>query len=258
MKIATWNVNSLKVRLAQVLDWLRATRVDVLCLQETKMQDQNFPVEAFTELGYQCVFAGQKTYNGVALVSRLPATDLATDFPGFDDPQRRILSADIDGWRILNLYIPNGQETGSEKYAYKLGWLEQLNEYARALLAAQSRVVLCGDFNIAPEDRDVHDPELWRDRVLCSAPERAAFRSLLALGLHDTFRRFEQPPDTFTWWDYRAAAFRRNLGLRIDHVLCSDALCETLSACDVDIAPRRLERPSDHAPVVAQFSPAGT
>ncbi|HSH41154.1 MAG TPA: exodeoxyribonuclease III [Arenicellales bacterium] len=254
MKIATWNVNSLKVRLPQVLDWLRANEPDVLCIQETKLQDQNFPVADFEALGYRCAFSGQKTYNGVAVVARSPIEDVVTDLPGLEDPQRRVLSATIDGFRVVNLYVPNGQEVGSEKYQYKLNWLEHLVRWAGSLRAESPRVVICGDFNIAPEDRDVHDPELWRGKVLCSEPERDAFRALLDAGYKDAFRKFEQPDAAYSWWDYRAAAFRRNMGLRIDHILCSDALYDAVAACSIDVEPRRLERPSDHAPVVAEFA----
>lgn len=257
MKIATWNVNSLKVRLPHVLDWLKANEPDILCIQETKLQDENFPVGELEALGYTCAYSGQKTYNGVAVVSGSPLADVATDLPGLEDHQRRVLSATIDGVRVLNLYVPNGQEVGSEKYRYKLGWLERLVDYAKALLSENRRVVICGDFNIAPQDRDVHDPELWRGRVLCSEPEREAFESLIAVGFKDAFRKFEQPNDAYSWWDYRAAAFRRNMGLRIDHILCSDALYDGVSACTIDKAPRGLERPSDHAPVVAEISLPG-
>lgn len=254
MKIATWNVNSLRVRLAHVLGWLKANEPDVLCLQETKLRDEEFPAGEFEALGYTAAYAGQKTYNGVAVVSRTPIGDVETDLPGLDDPQRRVLSTSIAGFRVVNLYVPNGQEVGSEKYEYKLNWLKHLVSYAQALLSRQSSVVVCGDFNIAPEDRDVHDPEAWRGRVLCSEPEREAFRTLTSVGFRDTFRKFEQPDDAYSWWDYRAAAFRRNMGLRIDHILCSDALYDGVSSCTIDKEPRRLDRPSDHAPVVAEFA----
>lgn len=258
MKIGTWNVNSLKVRLPQVLEWLKTARPDVLCIQETKLRDEHFPVDEFEALGYVCAFAGQKTYNGVATVSRSAIGQVETDLPGLEDPQRRVLSAMIDGLRILNLYVPNGQEVGSEKYEYKLKWLEHLVAYAKALLSAHDRVVICGDFNIAPEDRDVHDPEAWRGRVLCSEPEREALRALTSVGFRDAFRKFEQPDGAYSWWDYRAAAFRRNMGLRIDHILCSEPLYEGVSSCMIDVEPRRLERPSDHAPVVAEITVPNT
>lgn len=253
MKIATWNVNSLRVRLPQVLDWLERESPDVLALQETKTEDAKFPLEELTAAGYQTVFSGQKTYNGVAVLSRAPAVDTVTDLPGLDDPQRRILAVTIDGWRIVDLYVPNGSEVGSDKYAYKLDWLERVRDWLRGERERFPRLVVLGDFNIAPEDRDVHDPEAWREKVLCSTPEREAFQGWLALGLVDVFRRFEQPERSFTWWDYRMNGFRRNLGLRIDHILASPTLAESCRSCRVDTVPRKLERPSDHAPVMAEF-----
>lgn len=254
LKIATWNVNSLNVRLPHVLDWLRTQQPDILALQETKLTDADFPTLDMAEVGYQAVFSGQKTYNGVAILSRLPADDLVTDLPELDDPQRRVLAATIGDVRVLNLYIPNGQAVGSDKYAYKLGWLNKLNTWLTTELSRHSKLVMLGDFNIAPEDRDVHDPIAWAGQVLCSEPERAAFRQFLEQGLKDTFRLFPQEERRFSWWDYRAAAFRRNLGLRIDHILASPALANTCNRCYIDTAPRRLERPSDHAPVVAEFN----
>ncbi len=254
MKIATWNVNSLNVRLPQVLDWLRDRQPDILAVQETKLPDPDFPILDIANVGYQAVFAGQKTYNGVAILSRLPASEIVTDLPGLDDPQRRVLGATVGKVRVLNLYVPNGQTVGSDKYAYKLAWLDKLAAWLETELSRHTRLVALGDFNIAPEDRDVHDPAAWAGHVLCSEPERAAFRRLLDLGLQDTFRLFEQAEPSFSWWDYRAAAFRRNLGLRIDHILASPALATTCTACQVDQAPRRLERPSDHAPVIAEFN----
>lgn len=256
MKIASWNVNSLKVRLPQLLDWLAANQPDIVGLQETKLTDDNFPVDAIEAAGYHVVYAGQKTYNGVALISRTPAADVVTDLPGLDDPQRRVMAASYGALRVLNVYIPNGQDVGTEKYAYKLDWLEKLIAYVQAQTAEHPQFVLMGDFNIAPEDRDVHDPEAWRDKILCSAPERDAFQRLLAAGMHDSFRLFEQEPNSFSWWDYRAAGFRRNLGLRIDHVLISEALQPLCRAAYVDKAPRKLERPSDHAPAVAELAMA--
>lgn len=253
MKIATWNVNSLRVRLPQVLDWLKDNEPDVLCIQETKLQDKDFPSQEIEAFGYRCAFAGQKTYNGVAVLSREAIEEVETDFPGFDDPPRRILSATIGVYRVVNLYVPNGQEVDSDKYEYKLDWLAHLLNYAKALRSKHPGIVMCGDFNIAPEDRDVHDPEAWRGRVLCSERERAAFQALTAAGFHDAFRKFEQPDGTFSWWDYRAAAFRRNRGLRIDHILCSDALYGHVTSCTIDKSPRALERPSDHAPVLAEI-----
>ena len=254
IEIATWNVNSLNVRLPHVLDWLRDRQPDILALQETKLTDPDFPTLDIAEAGYQAVFSGQKTYNGVAILSRLPASDLVTALPGLDDPQRRVLGATIGDIRILNLYVPNGQAVGSDKYAYKLAWLDQLAQWLPAELAQHPRLVALGDFNIAPEDRDVYDPAAWSGQVLCSEPERAAFRRLLDLGLKDVFRLFPREDHIFSWWDYRAAAFRRNMGLRIDHILVSPALAAVCIACQVDKAPRGLERPSDHAPVIAEFN----
>jgi exodeoxyribonuclease-3 len=253
LKIATWNVKSLNVRLPQVLDWLRDRQPDVLALQETKLTDPDFPTLDIANAGYQSVFAGQKTYNGVAILSRLPASDLVTDLPGLNDPQRRVLGATVDNVRVLNLYVPNGQAVGSNKYAYKLAWLDKLAAWLPNELARHPRLIVLGDFNIAPEERDVRDPAAWTGQVLCSEAERAAFHRLLDLGLKDTFRLFPQEDQVFSWWDYRVAAFRRNLGLRIDHILASPALAAACTACGVDKAPRRLERPSDHAPVIAEF-----
>jgi len=258
MKIATWNVNSLKVRLPHVLDWLATAQPDVLCLQETKTTDENFPVEAIKDAGYHSVYSGQKTYNGVAILSKTPAEDILTDIPGLDDPQRRILGATIGNVRVLNLYVVNGQEVGSVKYDYKLLWLEKVAAHVREQLGRHPHFVTLGDFNIAPEDRDVHDPEAWHERILCSTPEREALKKLLELGLTDTFRLFEQEAASFSWWDYRAAAFRRNMGLRIDLILASKPLADNCTACSIDKEPRRLERPSDHAPVVAEFNIQGT
>jgi exodeoxyribonuclease-3 len=252
-KIASWNVNSLRVRLPQVLDWIAAHQPDLLGLQETKLTDENFPVEAIRAAGYEAAFSGQKTYNGVAILSKVAATEVVTDLPGLDDPQRRVLAATFGDLRLLNLYVVNGQAVGSEKFDYKLRWLEALRAYVEKQAKRYDKLVLIGDFNIAPDDRDCHDPTLWRERVLCSTPERDALQQLLDLGLSDTFRRFEQEPNTFSWWDYRAAGFRRNLGLRIDLILASQALAKSCTASYVDPGPRRLEQPSDHAPVVAEF-----
>jgi exodeoxyribonuclease-3 len=253
MKIATWNVNSLKVRLPHVLQWLAREQPDVLALQETKLEDPNFPVAELAEAGYQAVYSGQKTYNGVAVLSKLPAEDPVTDIAGLDDPQRRILAVTVDGWRIVDLYVPNGSEVGSDKYGYKLDWLSKLRTWLQAELERHPRLVVLGDFNIAPDDRDVYDPKAWHEKILCSTPEREAFRGLVELGLTDAFRHFEQPEKSFTWWDYRMNGFKRNLGLRIDHILVSPAVRESCLACRVDVEPRGLERPSDHAPVVADF-----
>lgn len=252
-KIATWNVNSLKVRLGHVLDWLAAEKPEVLALQETKTVDENFPVEQIEAAGYQAAFAGQKTYNGVATLSLAPSEEIVTDLPGLEDPQRRILASTIDGVRVLDVYVPNGSEVGSEKYAYKLDWLEKLRDFVSAELSRHPRLVVLGDFNIAPEDRDVHDPEAWRGKILCSDPERFALGALLDLGLSDLFRRFDQEERLFSWWDYRMMGFRRNHGLRIDLILGSKALAEACTSCRIDKEPRRLERPSDHTPVVAEF-----
>ncbi|MHB1239911.1 MAG: exodeoxyribonuclease III [Gammaproteobacteria bacterium] len=253
MKIASWNVNSLRVRLPHVLQWLATEQPDILGLQETKLADPKFPAAELEAAGYHVTYSGQPTYNGVALLSRRAPNDVLSDIPGAEDPQRRILAANCDGMRVWNLYVPNGQSVDSDKYAYKLAWLERVTAQLRVELARHPRLVVMGDFNIAPEDRDVHDPEQWRGQVLCSAPERVAFQALLDLGLCDTFRRFEQEPGIFSWWDYRMAAFRRNLGLRIDHILASPVLCGGCTGSRVDPTPRGWERPSDHAPVVAEF-----
>lgn len=254
MKVATWNVNSLKVRLPHVLDWLAASEVDVLCLQETKTTDENFPVDEITATGYHVAYSGQKTYNGVAILSKQPATDIITDIPGLDDPQRRILGATIDGVRVLDLYVVNGQEVGSEKFEHKLFWLDKVTDHIRTQLQEHEQFVVVGDFNIAPDDRDVYDPEAWHERILCSTPERNALQKIIDLGLTDTFRLFEQEENSYSWWDYRAAAFRRNRGLRIDLVLASRTLADNCVSCEIDKEPRSLERPSDHTPVVAEFS----
>ncbi len=254
MKIATWNVNSLRVRLDHVREWIEAESPDVLALQETKTRDEDFPVDAFTELGYRSAFSGQPTYNGVALITRAEATDVVTDLTGIEDPQRRVLGATVDGVRIFNLYVPNGQSVDSDKYQYKLRWLECLRQTLAAELQRHSHCIMLGDFNIAPEDRDVHDPAAWAGKVLCSEPERAALTALTGLGFADVFRHFEQPDESYSWWDYRAAGFRRNRGLRIDLILASDPLLPLCSGCRIDVEPRRLERPSDHTPVVAEFS----
>ncbi|QSA96101.1 exodeoxyribonuclease III [Methylococcus sp. EFPC2] len=253
MKIATWNVNSLRVRLPQALDWLASAQPDILALQETKTVDDDFPAEALSQAGYHVVFSGQKTYNGVAILSRAPAADVLTDVPGLDDPQRRILVATYGNLRVIDLYVPNGSEVGSDKYAYKLDWLAKMRNFIAAELSRHEHVVVLGDFNIAPDDRDVYDPDAWREKILCSTPERDALKELLGLGLSDAFRLFEQSEASYSWWDYRAAGFRRNLGLRIDLILASPALRQACRRCWIDKEPRKLERPSDHAPVVAEF-----
>jgi exodeoxyribonuclease III len=254
MRIASWNVNSLRVRLPQVLEWLARSAVDVLAMQETKLVDADFPAEAFTALGYQVLYSGQKTYNGVALLSRAPLAAALTDIPGFADPPRRVLAATTAGVRVVNLYVPNGQTVDSDKYHYKLRWLAAVRDWLREEVRQHAHLVVLGDFNIAPEDRDVHDPAAWADSVHVSEPERQGLRAVQALGLIDVFRRFEQPPGTYSWWDYRMLAFRRNQGLRIDLVLASEALAAACSACVIDRAPRKAERPSDHAPVIADFT----
>lgn len=251
MQIATWNVNSLRVRLPQVLDWLRAAQPDVVALQEIKCLDAEVPAGAFAALGYQLVSSGQKTYNGVATLARAPLRDCVVDLPTRADPQRRLLAATIDGLRVINVYVPNGERAGSEKYAYKLDWLRHLREFLAAELRRHPRLVVLGDFNIAPAPEDVHDPVAWEGQVLFSDPERQAFRELLGVGLSDGFRLFAQPERAFSWWDYRMGAFRRNHGLRIDHVLLSEPLRGACRSCRIDVAPRRNERPSDHAPVLA-------
>lgn len=253
MKIASWNVNSLKVRLPQVLDWLRTSQADILALQETKLSDKNFPVSEIEAAGYQVVYSGQKTYNGVALLSKSPARDIITDIPGLNDHQRRILCATIEGLRIINLYVPNGQAVGSEKYTYKLEWLNKMAGFIQQQLRQYPRTVVLGDFNIAPDDRDVHDPAAWREQILCSTQERQALEAILQTGLNDSFRLFDQPEQTFSWWDYRAAGFRRNAGLRIDLILTSQDLSTACHAAYIDRQPRTLERPSDHTPAVAEF-----
>ena len=253
MKLATWNINSLKVRLPQVLEWLAARQPDVVCLQETKLEDKAFPRMELEAAGYQTAFAGQKTYNGVAILSRLPLSDVSVGIPGLADEQQRLIAATADGVRVVCGYFPNGQSVGSDKYAYKLRWIEGLTAWLREELARHPRLALLGDYNVAPEARDVHDPKAWEGQVLFSEPERAAFRALLDLGLKDAFRLFEQPEKIYSWWDYRMMAFRRNRGLRIDHILLSDALAKDCTACSVDKEARKAERPSDHAPVMAEL-----
>ena len=238
MKIASWNVNSLNVRLPHVLAWCDAASPDVLALQETKLTDDRFPVAALEEAGYHSVFSGQKTYNGVAILSREPVSDPVTDIPGLDDPQRRILAATVGGVRIVDLYVVNGSEVGSEKFEYKLHWLERVTAWLADEMKQHENVVVLGDFNIAPDDRDVYDPEAWHEKILCSTPEREAYRRILDLGLTDTFRMFEQEERTWSWWDYRMNMFRRKLGLRIDLVLASAAMKDCCTASYIDIEPR--------------------
>ncbi len=255
LKIATWNVNSLRVRLPQVLDWLKHHGPEVLALQETKLPDADFPEAELRAAGYHAVYTGQKTYNGVALLSRLPPETVERDPPGLNDPQKRLIAASYGGLRVVNVYVPNGEALSSDKYVYKLGWLGTLRDYLAQALKRHPRLVLLGDFNVAPEDRDVHDPKVWEGAVLVSEPERQAFRALIALGLADAFRLTEQPPQSFSWWDYRMGGFRRNHGLRIDHILLSAELTGRCRACAIDTQPRALERPSDHAPVLAELDP---
>jgi len=243
----------MNVRLPHVLEWLAANRPDILVLQELKQLTDAFPAEALSEVGYSSIANGQKTYNGVAVISRTQATDPITEFPGFDDPQRRVLAATISGIRIVDLYVPNGQAVGTEKYEYKLSWLAALRDFLQGELSRHEKLVVLGDFNIAPADEDVHDAEKWGEAILCSPLERKALRELLDLGLSDVFRKFDQPEKAFSWWDYRAAGFRRNTGLRIDLILTSDAMTKRCSASYIDKEPRAWERPSDHAPVVAEF-----
>ena len=262
MKIATWNVNSLTIRLVHVLDWLADTQPDAVVLQETKLLDEKFPQAAFQEAGYHVEFFGQKTYNGVALLSRAPATDIVFNIPGHTDDQARVITATVpcgvESLRICGAYFPNGQTPGSEKFAYKMAWIEALRTWLASELLPHPRLVLMGDFNIAPEDRDVHDPALWAGQIHCTEEERAHFRALLELGLHDAFRLLEQPPKSWSWWDYRNLAFRKNQGLRIDHILVSEPLRHAVTSCTIDKTRRKLERPSDHAPVTLALAPTST
>jgi len=251
MKLATWNVNSLNVRLPHVLDWLRAHQPDTLCLQELKQEDAKFPLAAFDEVGYQAAFDGQKTYNGVAILSRTRPEDVSKGMPGFVDAQKRVIAATIQGLRVVCVYVPNGESVGSDKYQYKLKWLDALAGYMQSQIAVYGEVALLGDYNIAPEDRDVHDPKAWEGHVLCSEPERAALKRLVDLGLKDSFRLFPQPEKSFSWWDYRMNGFKRNFGLRIDHILLTPTVAARCEAATIDVEPRKWERPSDHAPVVA-------
>lgn len=255
MKIATWNVNSLNVRKQHVLDWLATSHADVLCLQELKLTDDKFPKADLEAAGYRSWFTGQKTYNGVAILVRdtlgVDETDVVKNIPGFEDPQQRVIAATVNGVRIVSAYFPNGQAPDSEKFLYKLQWLDALQAWLKDELTRHPKLALLGDYNIAPEDRDVHDPAKWEGQNLVSPQERAHFAALLEMGFVDAFRHFEQPEKTFTWWDYRMMGFRRNAGLRIDHILLSPALAGTLTACEVDRVPRTWEQPSDHTPVIA-------
>jgi len=256
MKIATWNINSLKVRLPQVLDWLATNPVDVLCLQELKLADEHFPLDAFRAAGYHATWAGQKTYNGVAIVSRAPGHDVIRNIPNFEDPQRRVIAATLPSptgdVRVVNVYCPNGQALDSEKYAYKLAWFHALHDWLQIQQTLYPRLAVLGDYNVAPANEDVHDK--WTGQLLISPPERQAFQALIDLGLHDAFRLFEQTAQSFSWWDYRQFSFRRNLGLRIDHVLLSAPLAHACQQCVIDKTPRANPQPSDHAPVVATLA----
>ena len=254
MKLATWNVNSLTVRLPQVLDWLQANPVDVLALQELKLTDDKFPVDAFRQAGYHAECFGQKTYNGVALLSREPALNVVRNVPGFADDMARSISAEVNGVRVIGAYFPNGQEPGSDKFEYKMAWLKGLRDWVRGELLTHPKLVLMGDYNITFDDADVWDPVGLKDTIHCTEEERYHLRALIALGLHDTYRLFTQPEKSYSWWDYRDFAFRRNHGLRIDHILVSDALKPLVTACVIDKAPRKNERPSDHAPVVVTLA----
>lgn len=254
MKIATWNVNSLKVRLPQLLAWLAQVQPDIVALQETKTLNENFPFADINAAGYQVVFSGQKTYNGVAILSRTLISDVTTEIPDLVDPQRRILAATTAGIRIINLYVPNGDNVFSEKYQYKLNWLEKVTHYLSSQHQQASRLVVLGDFNIAPEPRDVHDPARWEGHVLFSEPERAIFAEWLKLGLQDVFRLFPQAENLFSWWDYRQGALHRNWGLRIDHILVNSSFAKECVHCEIDKTVRKQERPSDHAPVIATFN----
>ncbi len=258
MKLATWNVNSLKVRLPHVLDWLEANKPDVLCLQETKVQDQNFPLDEITEAGYQSAFIGQKTFNGVALLSKKAGKDVVTGIPGYEDLQKRVIAATYDDVRVICVYIPNGESVESDKYQYKLKWLKALHTWLQEELVKYPKLSLLGDYNIAPEDRDTYDAAAWKGKVLCSQLERDAYQGFLDLGLTDSFRQFDQPDKSYTWWDYRMMAFRRNRGMRIDHILLSESLSQQCTSCVIDKAVRKLERPSDHAPVMVELTKIST
>ena len=253
MRIATWNVNSLKVRLPHLLDWLARAQPDAVCLQETKTEDANFPVAELRAAGYEAVYCGQKAYNGVAILARTAPLDVQHGIPGFADDPKRVIAATVNDLRIVCLYAPNGQAPGSDKYAYKLRWYEALTAWLSDELQRHPRLAVLGDMNVAPEDRDVHDPKRWEGQIHVSEPERAALRKVAQVGFADAFRLFEQPEKEFSWWDYRLAAFQRNWGLRIDLILLAPELARRCSACTIDKSPRRLERPSDHAPVVAEL-----
>jgi exodeoxyribonuclease III len=254
VKLATWNINSLNVRLPHVLDWLARHQPDILCLQETKLEDAKFPAAALREAGYESVYRGQRTYNGIAILSRTPAQRVTSGIPGLEDTQQRVLSATIAGVRVICVYVPNGENIDSPKFQYKMSWLAALQAWLEDELAQHPRLAVAGDYNIAPEERDVHDPALWAGRIHFTEPERKALHGIFSIGLNDAFRLFDQPERSYTWWDYRLLAFRRKWGLRIDHILLSPELVPLCTSCTIDIEPRRLERPSDHAPVIAELA----
>lgn len=253
MKLATWNVNSLTVRLPQLLEWMPRRGIDVVCLQETKCEDIKFPLADIEGLGYAASYCGQKTYNGVAILSRTPVTDVVRGIPGFADEQRRVIAATVGDVRIVCVYCPNGESVESPKYAYKLSWFAALRDWLKDEIAGHPKLAVLGDFNVAPEDRDVHDPKQWEGKVLFSEPEKLALRELFALGLQDSYRLFDQPEKSFSWWDYRMNGFKRNLGLRIDHILLSQPLAAIATSSLIDREMRALERPSDHAPVITEL-----
>lgn len=252
-KIATWNVNSLRVRLTQVLSWLTEHQPDVLALQETKVIDEDFPLAEINQAGYECVFSGQRAYNGVAFLTKKQSRDQITEFPTFADPQRRVLCMTVGDIRILNLYIPNGENLFSEKYTYKMNWLGHLQTFLQEEVKRHPQFVMLGDFNIAPEEVDIHDPKAFQESILFTEQERKAFQQMMSHGLHDCFRKHTQPEKSYSWWDYRLNAFKRNLGARIDHILATEVLAKDCSRCYIDKTPRGWERPSDHTPVVAEF-----
>jgi exodeoxyribonuclease-3 len=256
MKLATWNVNSLKIRLPHLLDWLAAHQPDVMCLQETKTEDQNFPLAAIQAAGYQAVYCGQKSYNGVAILARSALGDVQHGIPDFSDDPKRVIAATVGDVRVLCLYAPNGEAPGTDKYAYKLRWYHALTAWLHKELPRRPRLAVLGDLNIAPEPRDVHNPKRWEGKIHFSEPERAAFREVVKTGVADAFRLFDQPEKQFTWWDYRLKAFERGWGLRIDHILLAPALAAQCNGCSIDVEPRKLERPSDHTPVIAELRAA--
>lgn len=253
MKIVSWNVNSLKVRLEHVIQWSSDNKPDVLAIQETKLTDDNFPQKEIESAGYHVIYSGQPTYNGVCIISTSPAIDVITDIDGLDDPQRRIMAATIDDVRIINLYVVNGSEPDSEKYQYKMHWLTQVTEFISQQIDEYENVVVLGDFNIAPDDRDVYDPVYWKDKILCTDKERAKLDGILDLGFDDSFRLLHENGGHFSWWDYRMGGFPRNLGMRIDLILTNEPMSEMLTSAYIDKDPRAWERPSDHTPVIAEF-----